>query len=74
MRIGLSAGKIRLGVGVVGRGFVVTAVFVDQVHEVLGLPFGEGDQRHSEGEGRGVPWPWEGAEGMEELGVHDAVG
>lgn len=53
---------------------LLTAVCVDQVHEVLGLSFGEGNQRHGQREGRGVPWSWEGAEGVEELGVCDAEG
>lgn len=47
---------------------------MDQVHEVLGLPFGEGDQRHGQREGRGVPWPGEGAEGVEELDLYDTEG
>lgn len=56
------------------RSLIITAVLVDQVHEVFGLPFGEGDQCHSQREGRGVPWSWEGAERVEELGVHDTEG
>ena len=77
MRIGLSAfvGLVwMLGYVRWVKGLLVTAVLVDQVHEVLGLPFGEGDQRHGQREGRSIPWPWKGAEGMEELSMRDAEG